>query len=1258
MTSRGGGDGGGRGGRGGGGGGGRGGDGGVRGGRGGISSGWRPVSEADRISIADRLEQFRANNNEKEMTFEAGLNNHDRAVVHEFCKRMGFKSKSHGKGDTRRVTVSKPVVGGQGKKEASTTPLSLSAEAQDVVAELFTSFPPTEDELMGKERVIEPCSPSAVKFRSNRRSTAEHNSAPMGAADIANRTSLLASRLRKMPVLQQIAEQRAKLPIAAFKDHIVETIENNQVVLIAGETGCGKTTQVPQYILDHMWQQGKPCKILCTQPRRISATSVAERIATERGEQIGDTVGYQIRLESKGGKHSSLMFCTNGVLLRKLVGSGGYSKAQGAAGATDDGILDESAELDATHVIVDEIHERDRSADFLLIVLRDLLPLRPDLRLILMSATLDAELFSSYFNQCPIVQVPGFTYPVRTFYLEDILALTETGDSVSTGLKLSKEDADVMDEAISTAWLDDDFELLLQIVTENQGSSLCNYQHPLTGATALMVAAGKGRVDDVSLFLSLGADQSIVSLDGATAMDWARQYGQDEVVEFLTNYQEEKVTSEAEAELLRKYHSSIDQEEIDVGLIQRLLKHLCGTPSEDDDKNQSAAVLVFLPGWEDIMKTRDVLQESPLFGDSSRFLILPLHSMVPSSEQRKVFLRPPPGIRKIVLSTNIAETAITIDDVVYVIDSGRMKEKSYDPYSNVSTLQTAWISRASSKQREGRAGRCQPGVCYHLFSKMRAAALPEFQLPEIKRTPLEELCLQVKLLQPSGRIADFICKAISPPLELAVRNAVLLLQDIGALTIDERLTELGKQLGSLPVHPSTSKMLLLAILLNCLDPALTVACAAGYREPFVLPMAPDQKKRAHLAKQELAASYGGYSDHLAVIAAFDRWEAAKAKGQDGRFCSQYFISGGTMHMLAGMRRQLQNELAQKGFIPKGSHSCSLNAKDPGIVRAILVAGMYPMVGILLPPLPNGQKAVVQTSRGEKVRIHPHSENFKLVRTIPQDKTSTDDLLLIFDEITRGEAQVYIKNCTLVKPHPLILISTEMVVVPPDPTVEFEEEEDDLFDDSEDEDIPKQRPVKTAAERQIACMASPDKNVTVVVDRWLRFTATAVEAAQFYCLRERLAAALAFKVKYPQKTLPPVLAAAVYTTACVLSFDNTLERDLPPSRSYGGSSSRSGAGPDQRSWGQGNPGGSGSGRERSNVPGVSSSNAQRGSGSQRWGNSLYVAVKDGKSPRQEHSNDGKVSSGGQGAFDTRHKGSHHQGSGRGAYFKRPKGGGAG
>ncbi|KAL3693235.1 hypothetical protein R1sor_006886 [Riccia sorocarpa] len=1231
-------------------------------GRGGISAGWRPVSEADRISIAERLEQFRASD-EKELTFEAGLSNHDRAVVHDFCKKMGFKSKSHGKGDARRVAVTKPS-GGQGKGQSTATALSFSADAQEAIVELFSCFPPTEDELLGKETIAQPCQDAVPKPR--RAKATGRNALTFTPAEISRQVSEMAARLKNSPALQQIAKDRSKLPIASFQDSITSAVENNQVVLIAGETGCGKTTQVPQYILNHMWQQGKPCRILCTQPRRISATSVAERIATELGEQIGDTVGYQIRLESKGGKHSSLLFCTNGVVLRKIVGAGGNSKEQ----TGEDGASDESDGLDATHIIVDEIHERDRNADFLLIVLRDLLPVRPDLRLILMSATLDADLFSSYFHGCPIVRVPGFTYPVRTFYLEDVLAMTGNGTDVNSkgGPTLSQEDADIMDEAISNAWLDDDFELLLQLLTDDSSSHLCDYQHPLTGATALMVAAGKGRMEDVQLLLSLGADRTLLSKDGATALDWASTYGHEDVVDLLKKYQGEKMTLDEEAEMLRKYQASVDQEEIDVRLIERLLLTLCRGSIEESDTSQNGAVLIFLPGWEDIIRCRECLQASPVFCNHSQYLLLPLHSMVPAHEQRKVFQRPPNGVRKIVLATNIAESAITIDDVVYVIDSGRIKEKSYDPYSNVSTLQTAWISRASSKQREGRAGRCRPGICYHLFSRTRAAALPDFQLPEIKRTPLEELCLQVKLLDPNGKIGSFISKAIDPPLDLAVRNAIILLQDLGALTPDERLTDLGKQLGSLPAHPSTSKMLLLAILLNCLDPALTMACAAGYREPFVLPMLPDQKKRAQQAKHELTAAYGGYSDHLAVIAAFDGWEAAKVKGQEARFCSQYFISSGIMTMLAGMRRQLQNELAQKGFIPKGPHPCSLNARDPGIVRAVLAAGMYPMVGVLLPPLPTGQKAVIRTSRGEKVRIHPHSENFRLNRTISQGRSSSKDLLLVFDEVTRGEAQIYIRNSTLLKPHPIIFVATEMVVAPLDPSeeipVEMEEDEDEVPVDSEDEDDPKPRPgPDTVRKRQGECMAAPDRGVAVVIDRWLRFSATAVEAAQFYCLRERLNAAVSFKIKNPREKLPPDLAASVYTIACILSFDNILNLEpAGPSRASPASGAGTASRMDSQAWFRGGQGQNNGGNRKEQKAGVFSEN-EKVVGRPAVSTTVHSQTRVVRSEKRYIRQDGKPHArnpAGRGnsyvATEQRQKVSSNTGSGRGTYVKRSKNGG--
>ncbi|KAI5067330.1 hypothetical protein GOP47_0017858 [Adiantum capillus-veneris] len=1057
-----------------------------------LAPGLRPVSESSRITITRRLKEFRSGTDQK-MAFESELDNHQRAIVHTLCKKMGLKSRSYGKGDDRRLFVWKPEDKFR-KNKAAATSLTFSADARAAILQLFVTYPPTETE--GSWRVDDTQGRRSKAQKSKQKPA---NNVLRIKTDIKKQVDLLSSRLQSMPALQKITQERAKLPIAKFKDEIISTIEKNQVVLIAGETGCGKTTQVPQYILDHLWSQGRPCRIICAQPRRISASSVAERIAAERGEPIGQTVGYQIKLESKGGPHSSLMFCTNGVILRRLVcGSG-----------------DVMSNLNATHLIVDEIHERDCDADFILLTLRDLLAAEPELRLILMSATIDVELFSSYFNNCPVVKIPGFTYPVQSFYLEDVLVATrakkncvlsceEPSLQISTGSPLSEEDAAAMDEAIGLAWLEDDFDLFIDMLARNSSQSICNYQHSLTGTTPLMVAAGKGRVSEVLLLLSRGADMDLVSHDGTSALDWAERHGKAEVKEILLNHKNRKgdpALAAKKAEILEQYLSSIDQDEIDVLLIEQLLRKICTTVTAGIPPDHLGSILVFLPGWEDIARTRACLEASSLFNDPKKFLILPLHSMIPSAEQRKVFQTPNRGVRKIILATNIAETAITINDVVFVVDSGRVKEKSYDPYSNVSTFQTTWISKASAKQREGRAGRCQPGVCYHLYSKVRANSLPDFKVPEIKRMSVEELCLQVKLLDSNHDIKAFLCKALEPPDELSICNAIRLLQDIGALTPDQKLTELGEQLGSLPVHPSTSKMLLLGILLNCLGPALTIACASGYRDPFILPTLPEQRKRALIAKKSLANDYGSFSDDLAIVAAFNRWEKAKAENKVTNFCEKHFLSPSTMAMIAGMRQQLQKELAKKGFIPDEPNACSLNAHDPGIVRALVVAHSYPMVGSLLLPVA-GKKPVVQTAQGMKVKIHPHSLVFN---PITEHKMEHNPFL-VFDEVTRGESWMYIRNCTIVRPHPLLLLSLEMVVAPLEGDVD---EGDDSSDVSDEEDAEME-------DREKNLMSDPYRRVVVVADRWLKFEATAVEAAQLFCLRERLAAAIAFKLKNPHQ----------------------------------------------------------------------------------------------------------------------------------------------
>ncbi|ESQ36248.1 hypothetical protein EUTSA_v10006566mg [Eutrema salsugineum] len=1091
----------------------------------------RQDTESSRVWAPKFLAEFRASGKESH-TFDSTLTNSDRGIIHHMCQKMGIRSKSSGSGDQRRLSIFKCVAGtsmsdrakrlegrnkqsdGKGKvaERASRKKLkcvSFPQEAKPVLQELFTRYPPCDGDTTGTSLGI-----YTGHFGDQRKWKDEFFGKPqMKQKDVLSKAASLSSRLANDKKFREIFKARTKLPIASFKDAITSAVESNQVVLIAGETGCGKTTQVPQYLLDHMWySKRESCKIICTQPRRISAISVSERISWERGETIGKNVGYKVRLQSKGGRQSSIVFCTNGILLRVLVGKGGGSCIP-----------------DITHIIVDEIHERDCYSDFMLAIIRDFLPSNPHLRLILMSATLDAERFSGYFGGCPVVRVPGFTYPVGTFYLEDVLSvlksdknnhLISADSNIIVGKRdITDEDKVALDEAIDLAWNSDEFDALLDLVSSEGSHEVHNYQQSSTWLTPLMVFAGKGRITDVCKLLSLGADCKLKSKEGITALELAEKENQFEAAQIIREHADNlQSNSQQSQDLLDKYMATINSEEVDVGLIARLIRKIC-TGSE------VGAVLVFLPGWEEISKTKEKLLASPYFADTAKFNIVCLHSRVPVEEQQKVFQRPPHGCRKIVLATNIAESAVTIDDVVYVIDSGRMKEKSYDPYNDVSTLQSSWVSKANAKQREGRAGRCQPGICYHLYSQLRAASLAEFRIPEVRRMPVDELCLQVKMLDPSCNVNDFLQKLMDPPVDQSIANALTTLKDIGALTPQEELTELGQKFGQLPVHPRISKMLYFAILVNCLDPALILACAADTKDPFTMPLMPGEKKKAVAAKLELASLYGGHSDHLATVAAFHCWKDAKRNGQSQEFCSQYFVSPNAMKMLDNMRDKLHGELQRHGLIPSNDSKCSLNAHDPGILRAVLAVGLYPMVGRMCPPSKNNRRSLVETITGAKVRVLSNYFNMS--------SGKDDEAIIIFDEITRGDWDVHIRKSTALPTIPLLLFSGEIAVA------STESCDADKSDDEEDhkvENVDVMHIDKAGGRPGERIMLAPENSVQVVVDRWLPFEITAFEIAQMYILRERLMASILFKVKHPQENLPPHLGASMYAIACILSYD--------------------------------------------------------------------------------------------------------------------------
>mmetsp|Transcript_19169 Transcript_19169/g.45715 ORF Transcript_19169/g.45715 Transcript_19169/m.45715 type:complete len:1156 (-) Transcript_19169:153-3620(-) len=1079
-----------------------------------VRPGQRAVPEETRVDITQILLKFQASS-ATEYTFPATLSNDDRAIVHSESKKMGFESRSYGKGTTRRVTVFKNW---RKADDAPVYELPISAASVDAVNHYFRTFPVTETELQlaSQGAAAPPSGPGQEPLADSaqRRGGVGRSAAAFTPREIEERRSALLMR-RRSPQMRDMGAARQRLPVAEHAAHIVELCNRHQVVLVAGETGCGKSTQVPQFLLEGAWAAGRSIRCVCTQPRRISAVSVAERVAAEMGEGIGCNVGYSIRLESRGGPDASLLFCTNGVLLRMLTQGDGL-----------EGI---------THIIVDEVHERDRFADFMLIILRDLLPRHPRLRLVLMSATLHVGLFSDYFGGCPVVEIPGFTHNVCDFYLEDVLQATGF-QAVAEAHAPAREEVSVpqrelarrVEDAMEAAFLersDDAFQELV-FLTGAAGEPECpdtaaliNHQHPETGATPLMVAAGSGRSSYMHLLLDAGAKTDLRANDGLMADEWADRFGFPECADAIRHHRlcvERTNSAVAAAAALSKYQEETDADEVDIFLILKLILHICGRdgsgPSEISKQVPEGAVLVFLPGWDDIIRLKELLQD-PQAGGAAGLCVLPLHSMIAPSEQRKIFLPPPPGARKVVLATNIAETAITIEDVVCVIDSGRLKEKSYDPYTGVSTLQSAWISKASERQRRGRAGRCRPGVAVHLYSRLRSGSLAEYQLPEIRRCPLDELCLQVKLLdsEHGSDVHDFLNKAVEPPAEQAVVQALDLLEDIGAIDKAQRLTQLGRHLAALPLQPKVGKMLLTATMFKVLDPLLTVACSMAYRDPWVLPAEPEARRSASRSRRQLSDEGGGASDHMALVAAYDGWRRAKQKGRSAErdFCQRNFVSAGTMQMLEGMRRQLSDELRQRGLADRGA---SANAQDLALVRAVLACGMYPQVGRLQEAKDGArnQKPAIITRAGEKISIHASSVNSSVaLPEQPQKGKAAFAPLMAYDEVMRSEVSTYVRQSTGgALPHALLLVAGHV-------RVEMEQEPEAL--------------AGGGAEPQ-TCL--------LTVDSWLRFKVPLHFVAFICCLRLRLSSAFSLKVANPKEQLPEILKLAVQTISLLLSIESS------------------------------------------------------------------------------------------------------------------------
>lgn len=622
----------------------------------------------------------------------------------------------------------------------------------------------------------------------------------------------------------KLQRDRVSLPVYQYREPFLEAVRDYQVLIVVGETGSGKTTQLPQYL--HEVGYTKIGKIGCTQPRRVAAMSVAARVAKEMGVKLGHEVGYNIRFEDCTTDRTIIEYMTDGMLLRSF--------------------LNEPDMASYSVMLIDEAHERTLHTDVLFGLVKDVARFREDLKLVISSATLDAEKFSEFFDNAPIFNIPGRRYPVSIHYTK-------------------APEANYLDACVVT---------ILQI-------------------------------------------------------------------------------------------------------------HVTQPPGD---------VLVFFTGQQEIEECIDALNYKTrgLGNAMGELLVLPIYATLPTDMQAKIFEKTPEGARKIVLATNIAETSITIDNIVYVIDPGFCKQNSFNPRTGMESLIVVPCSKASANQRAGRAGRVMPGKCYRLYTKWSFEhELDDDNAPEIQRSNLGSVVLMLKSIGIDDLLHfDFM----DPPPPETLIKALEQLYALSALNDEGDLTKLGRRMAEFPMEPMLSKMLIGSEKYKCVEEALTICGMLGVDNTiFYRPK--DKGIHADNARKNFF-KYGG--DHLTLLNVYKQWEET---GFSLNWCMENYLQNRSLKRARDIREQLVDML-EKVEVEQTSDPNNVD----GIRKSVLSGFFYHTARL------RKDGSYVTVKHPHTVEIHPTSSLF-----------GQQPKLVCYHELALTTKE-YMRTCIEVKPEWLLEVA--------------------------------------------------------------------------------------------------------------------------------------------------------------------------------------------------------------------------------------------